>query len=215
MHSFETWFDKSQSFERWNLNLIKLFFKTDDDNKWIVIAIDYNIKWSMIKVISKTTAEAFADFVINNMYKNYEIFKKIIIDKNVNLWTSIMNMTFELLKIKHRSMILYHSRMNEAVKRFNDIIDQMLIKYCIEQFIKNWNKYFNQILFVTRIRTHIIIDFLSFYLLYDVNPRLFDDIAEFTFDLYDERINSAFFLNRNKTKTFKKIMQRANENKVA
>ena len=48
-----------------------------------------------------------------------------------------MNMTFELLKIKHRNTILYYSRTNEAVKRFNNIIDQMLIKYCIEQLIKN------------------------------------------------------------------------------
>ena len=48
-----------------------------------------------------------------------------------------MNMTFELLKIKYRNTILYHSRTNEAVKRFNNIINQMLIKYCIKQFIKN------------------------------------------------------------------------------
>ena len=39
----------------------------------------------MIKAISKIIAKTFADFVINNMYKNYETFKKIIIDKNVNL----------------------------------------------------------------------------------------------------------------------------------
>ena len=91
----------------------------------------------MIKTISKAIAKTFADFVINDMYKNYETFKKIIIDKDINLWTSIMNMTFELLKIKHRNIILYHSRMNEVVKRFNDILNQMLIKYCIKQFIKN------------------------------------------------------------------------------
>ena len=169
----------------------------------------------MIKTISKTTAKAFVDFVINNMYKNYKIFKKIIIDKDVNLWALIINMTFELLEIKHRNTILYHSRTNEVVKRFNNILNQMLIKYCIEQFIKNWNKYFNQILFVTRIRTHIIIDFSSFYLLYGVNSRLSDDAAKLTFDLYNKRINSTFFLNRNKAKAFKKIMQRANENKVA
>ena len=169
----------------------------------------------MIKTISKAIAKTLADFVINNIYKNYETFKKIIIDKDVNLWTSVMNMTFELLKIKHRSTILYHSRTNETVKRFNDILSQMLIKYCIEQFIKNWNKYFNQTLFATRIRTHIIIDFSSFYLLYDVNSRLFDDAAEFTPDLYDERINSTFFFNKDKTEAFKKIMQRTNENKVA
>ena len=34
-----------------------------------------------------------------------------------------MNMTIKLLKIKHRNMILYHSRMNETIKRFNNIID--------------------------------------------------------------------------------------------
>ena len=83
----------------------------------------------------------------------------------------------------------------------------MLIKYCIKQFIKNWNKYFNWILFVTRICTHIIINFSSFYLLYDVNSRLFDDVAKFTFDLYIEKINLTFFLNKDKAKTFKRIMQ--------
>ena len=39
----------------------------------------------MTKAISKATAKAFTDFVINDMYKNYEAFKKIIIDKDVNL----------------------------------------------------------------------------------------------------------------------------------
>ena len=81
MHSFEIWSDKNQLFKKWNLNLIKFFSKIDDDNKWIVIAIDYNIKWSMIKTILKAITKAFADFIINDMYKNYEIFKKIIIDK--------------------------------------------------------------------------------------------------------------------------------------
>ena len=39
----------------------------------------------MIKTISKTIAKTFADFIINDMYKKYEVFKEIIIDKNVNL----------------------------------------------------------------------------------------------------------------------------------
>ena len=48
-----------------------------------------------------------------------------------------MNMTFKLLKVKYRSIILYYSRVNRTIKRFNNIINQMLIQYCIEQFIKN------------------------------------------------------------------------------
>ena len=44
-----------------------------------------------------------------------------------------------------------------------------------------------------RIRIYIIIDFLSIYLLYNVNSQLFDNVAELIFDLYNKRINSAFF----------------------
>ena len=91
----------------------------------------------------------------------------------------------------------------------------MLIKYCIEQLIKNWNLYLNQILFAIRIRTHITIDFFFFYLLYEINFTFFDDIEKFSFELYDERIDSTSFLNKNRAKTFKKTMQRAKKNKIA
>ena len=39
----------------------------------------------MIKTISKIIIKTFVNFVIKNIYKDYETFKKIIIDKNVNL----------------------------------------------------------------------------------------------------------------------------------
>ena len=39
----------------------------------------------MIRTISKAIAETFINFVINDIYKNYEILKKIITDKNINL----------------------------------------------------------------------------------------------------------------------------------
>ena len=39
----------------------------------------------MIKIISKTIAEILVNFIINNIYKNYEVFKEIIINKNINL----------------------------------------------------------------------------------------------------------------------------------
>ena len=92
------------------------------------------------------------------MYRNYKVFKKIIIDKKANLWTSIMKLIFEFLNIKYKEIISYHFRTNDAIKRFNDVLNHMFTKYCIDQSIKNWNFYLNQILFVIKIRTHIIID---------------------------------------------------------
>ena len=48
-----------------------------------------------------------------------------------------MNKAFEFLKIKHKNIIFYYSRTNDVIKKFNDVFEQIFIKYCIEQFIKN------------------------------------------------------------------------------
>ena len=101
--------------------------------------------------------------MINDIYRDYETFKKIIINKRINLWAITMKLILKILKIKYKNITLYHSRTNETIKKFNDVLNYILTKYCIDKFIKNWNFYLNQTLFVTWIRTHIIIDFFNFY----------------------------------------------------
>ena len=192
----------------------RIFVYHEKKNRWIVICIDYNNKWSTTRAISNVIAKTLIEFVINDIYRDYETFQKIIIDKEVNLWTTTMKLIFETLKIKHKDITLYHSRINKAIKKFNDVFDHILMKYCIDEFIKNWNLYLNQTLFATRIRTHIIIDFFFFYLLYEVNSNLFDDVENSISNRYDERIDSISFLSRDKVETFKKIMTRAMKNKV-
>ena len=158
----EIWFDRNQFFEKWNLNFIDSLFATIKNNRWIIICIDYNIKWFIARVISNVIVEVLTNFIFIDVYKNYEAFKKIIIDRKTNLWTSIMKLIFEFLNIKHKKIISYHFRTNDAIKQFNDVLNHMFRKYCINKSIKNWNFYLNQILFVIKIRTHIIIDFFLF-----------------------------------------------------
>ena len=124
-----------------------------------------------------------------------------------------MKRAFELLETHHRDTISYYSRTKNAVKRFNDTLSKMLIKYCIDQLIKNWDKYLNQTLFAIRIRTHTTIDFSLFYFLYEINSHLSKNVSESISNRYDERIDSAFFFSRERAKTFKKTMQRAMKNK--
>ena len=125
-----------------------------------------------------------------------------------------MKLIFETLKIKHKNITSYHLRTNETIKKFNNVLDYILTKYCIDELIKNWNLYLNQTLFVTRIRTHIIIDFFLFYLLYEINSNLLDDVENSISNRYDERIDLISFLSRDKIETFKKIMTRVMKNKV-
>ena len=48
-----------------------------------------------------------------------------------------MKLIFETLKIKHENITSYHSRINETIKKFNDVLDHILTKYCIDELIKN------------------------------------------------------------------------------
>ena len=116
MYFSNTWFDRNQFFERWELNFIEFLFITKKSNRWIVICIDYNIKWFIARAISNVITKILIEFVINDIYRDYETFKKIIIDNKINLWATTMKLIFETLKIKHKDITSYHSRTNEAIK---------------------------------------------------------------------------------------------------
>ena len=85
MHSSGTWSDRSQPFERWGLDLIGSLPIIVNGNKWIVTAIDYAIRWPVARAILEATSEVLADFVINDIYRDYGISKEIITDRDVNL----------------------------------------------------------------------------------------------------------------------------------
>ena len=71
----------------------------------------------------------------------------------------------------------------------------------------------NQTLFATRIRIHITTNFSFFYSFYDINSSLFDDADESTLVYYNDRVDSASFLNKERAEIFKKTIQRAKKNK--
>lgn len=69
-------------------------------------------------------------------------------------------------------MVRRRTTPNGVVGRFNGVLGYVLIKYCIGQPKKNWDKYLNQALFATRIRIYTTTGFSPFYLLYGINPTL-------------------------------------------
>ena len=187
IHFNEIWFDRNQFFEKWDLNFIDSLSATIEDNRWIIICINYNIKWFIARIISNVIVETLTNFIIIDVYRNYKTFKKIIIDKKTNLWTSIMKLIFKLLNIKHKRIILYYFRINNAIKQFNDVLNHMFTKYCIDESIKNWNFYLNQVLFVIKIRTYIIIDLFSICCMKSIF--IFSTIKQNLFQIYTMNVS--------------------------
>ena len=215
MHPSGTWKDRSNPFERWGFDLIGPLPETERGNKWIVTAIDYATRWPVAQALPDATAETLAEFVVHRIYRDYGSPKEIITDRGANLWAPAMEEAYDLLGAKHRGTTPYHPRTNGAVERFNGVIGKMLTKYCIGQPRKAWDLYLDQALFATRIRTHTTTGFSPFYLLYGVNPTLPSDASGPSPEGYEERIDPAPFLSRDRAQAFKDTMARAKTNEKA
>ena len=61
-----------QSFQWWEIDLIERLSKTSDDNRWIIIAIDYTTNWFIIKTILKMIENVITKFIHDEIYIHYD-----------------------------------------------------------------------------------------------------------------------------------------------
>ena len=69
----------------------------------------------------------------------------------------------------YKKFNFYHLKMNEKIKKLNDILKNIISKLLLRKSIKLWNLYLNQALFIYRIHINQIIKISSFYLILNNN----------------------------------------------
>jgi len=166
----------TQPFDRWGLDLIGKLPKTEGGNIWIITAVDYATRWPVARAVPDADAETIARFLLD-LYREYGAPREVITDNGPNLWAPAMERAFELLRTRHRGTTIYHPRTNGVVERYNGVLGLIMTKYLADKKRTDWDKYLDQALFATRIRTHTTTGFSPFYLLYGVHPRLVGDQA--------------------------------------
>ena len=96
-------------------------------------------------------------------------------NNNINLISAAIRHYISQLNAWHYIITFYHSKTNEKMKNFNEMLNQMLTKYLMSKSMQLWNKYLSQTLFVTCVQLHTIMKKNSFYLLYKVHSQIFID----------------------------------------
>ncbi len=71
------------------------------------------------------------------------------------------------IEMMYKDSNSYYLRINEKMKRLNDILEDMISKLLFEKSIKLWDLYLDQALFTYQIHINQIIKILLFYLLYE------------------------------------------------
>nr|XP_010319517.1 uncharacterized protein K02A2.6-like [Solanum lycopersicum] len=101
---------------------------TSNGHRFIVVAIDYLIKWVEAASYKSVTKKVVVDFVCNNMICRFGIPESIITDNGANLKSHLMRELCEQFKITHRNSTAYRSQMKGAIEAANKNIKKILRK---------------------------------------------------------------------------------------
>ncbi|XP_016553223.1 uncharacterized protein LOC107852670 [Capsicum annuum] len=96
--------------------------------RFILVAIDYFIKWVEATIFKSVTKKAVVDFVHSNNICRFYIPKIIVMNNAANLNCHLMYEVCQQFKIMHRNLNPYRSKANGAVKAANKNLKKILRK---------------------------------------------------------------------------------------
>ena len=105
---------------------------------FILVAIDYFIKWVEAASFSSVTKNVVARFIKHNLICQYGILERIIIDNGTNLNNTMIVELYTQFKIKHHNSSSYRPKMNGTVEAANKNIKKNLQKMTVKY--KDWHE---------------------------------------------------------------------------
>ncbi|XP_015079193.1 uncharacterized protein LOC107023127 [Solanum pennellii] len=112
--------------------------KASNGHRFILVAIDYLIKWVEAITFKVVTEKVVVDFVHSNIICRFGIPRAIIIDNAANLNSNLMKEVCEQFKIVYHNSTPYQPEANQAVEAANKIIKKILRR--IVQSNRQWHE---------------------------------------------------------------------------
>ncbi|XP_070002965.1 uncharacterized protein [Nicotiana sylvestris] len=131
----------SWSFVVWGMDVIgPIEPKASNVNRFILVVIDYFIKWVKTVTFKVVTKKVVVDFVHSNIICHFCIPKTIITDNAANLNSHLIREVCEQFQMTHRNSTLYRPKANGVIEAANKNIKKILRKMI--QGSRQWHKKF-------------------------------------------------------------------------
>ncbi|GAU39327.1 hypothetical protein TSUD_60780 [Trifolium subterraneum] len=126
-------------FSMWGIDMIgRIEPKASNGHRFILVAIDYFIKWVEAASYANVTKQVVVRFIKNHIICRYGVPNKIITDNGTNLNNKMMKDLCDEFKIEHHNSSPYRPQMNGAVeaanKNIKKIVQKMVVTY------KDWHE---------------------------------------------------------------------------
>ena len=127
------------AFDRIGIDIIGPLPKTKSSNQYIVVASDYLTKFAVLWPFRQATAAKIADFITNQIVRNFGCPRTILSDRGVQFTSKIVKGLTTNLNIHQQFTTPYHPQTDGLVERLNGTIEQMMTHYISENH-NDWDK---------------------------------------------------------------------------
>src|ERR1051325_1046501 len=138
--------------------------KTTQENKYIVVAIDYLTKWPEARALRQATAEEVSLFIYEDIICRHGCPSKILSDRGTHFNNKMIQELMQKFEIKHLFSTPYHPQTNGLVERFNRTLCESLAK--LGQGSDDWDLFIAPTLFAYRTSKNATTKMEPFYLVY-------------------------------------------------
>src|SRR6266540_849272 len=99
-------------FERWEVDIVEPLPITREENRYIVVAIDYFSRWSEVRPLKAANADTIATFLYKEIICRFEVPRILQSDRGTYFVNEVIQRLTKRFKIKHNLSSPYHSQLN-------------------------------------------------------------------------------------------------------
>jgi hypothetical protein len=163
--------DVPPAFARWHLDFIGELPLTKNNNKWLLVAVDYATNWVILRALPKASGDEIVKFIYEEIVLKFGNPVEIFTDRGQNFMSKVLKQYMNKIRSKHTFTSAYHPRSNSKCERTNQTVKNMLKKY-VNGDVHSWDEYVDTVTFACRIRKHATTGHSPFFLVYGIHPRI-------------------------------------------
>ncbi len=106
-------------FERWGVDIVRPLLITREENRYIVVAMDYFSRWPEARSLKAANADTVATFLYEEIICRFGAPRILQSDRGTHFVNEIIQRLTKRFRIKHSLSLPYYPQSNGLVERFN------------------------------------------------------------------------------------------------
>ncbi len=164
-------------FERWGVDIVGPLPITREENRYIVVAMDYFSRWPKARLLKAANADTVATFLYEEIICRFGVSRTLQSDRGTHFVNEVIQRLTKRFKIKYSLSSSYHPQSNRLVKRFNKMLYEEIAKLAEE--VNQWDKFIQPVLFAYRTKELKISKQSPYMLVYGREPTLVMDYRKY------------------------------------